>query len=125
MEHRLAALVTAIDDDNETARAIKTAFGQPPVQATEVLPFSSSRKWVGLRLMVTLTLWAHRNLFFTTVPGELQSRIKTLAQQGYRVLVLAEVAALTTPKPTRPMTLGLILITDELRPHAKTTFGFC
>ncbi|MCP6711320.1 hypothetical protein NL489_28640, partial [Klebsiella pneumoniae] len=56
--------------------------------------------------------------------GELQFRIKTLAQQGYRVLVLAEVAALTTPKPTRPMTLGLILITDELRPHAKTTFGF-
>ncbi len=38
--------------------------------------------------------------------------------------MLAEVAALTTPKPTRPMTLGLILITDELRPHAKTTFGF-
>ncbi|MGA3435078.1 cation-translocating P-type ATPase [Lactiplantibacillus plantarum] len=124
VEHRLAALVTAIDDDNETARAIKTAFGQPPVQATEVLPFSSSRKWSGAAFDGHAYVMGAPEFIFTTVPGELQSRIKTLAQQGYRVLVLAEVAALTTPKPTRPMTLGLILITDELRPHAKTTFGF-
>src|SRR5699024_1245501 len=44
--------------------------------------------------------------------------------QGYRVLVLAAAKALTTPRPTAPRALGLILITDELRPRAKDTFSF-
>ncbi|MCW1909744.1 cation-translocating P-type ATPase [Lactiplantibacillus paraplantarum] len=124
VERQLAALVTAIDDDNETAQAIKTAFGQPHVQPTEVLPFSSSRKWSGATFDGRTYVMGAPEFIFETVPVELQARIKALAQQGYRVLVLAEVTALTTPKPAQPMTLGLILITDELRPHAKTTFGF-
>ncbi|ALO02948.1 cation-translocating P-type ATPase [Lactiplantibacillus paraplantarum] len=124
VERQLAALVTAIDDDNETAQAIKTAFGQPHVQPTEVLPFSSSRKWSGATFDGRTYVMGAPEFIFETVPVELQARIKALAQQGYRVLVLAEVMALTTPKPAQPMTLGLILITDELRPHAKTTFGF-
>ncbi|MGZ9645690.1 cation-translocating P-type ATPase [Lactiplantibacillus pentosus] len=124
VEDRLAALVTAIDDDNETAQAIKAALGQPDVQPTQVMPFSSSRKWSGAAFADHAEVLGAPEFIFTTVPTDLQARIQSLAQQGYRVLVLAEVAALTTPKPTAPKCLGLILITDELRPRAKATFGF-
>jgi len=124
VEHRLAALVTAIDDDNETAQAIKMAFGQPEVHATKVLPFSSSRKWSGAEFDGQSYVMGAPEFIFETVPAALQARIHELAKTGYRVLVLAQVQALTTPKPTQAEAQALILITDELRPHAKTTFSF-
>lgn len=120
----LAKLVAAINDDNETATAIKQAVGQPPVQPTQVLPFSSARKWSGAEFDGRAYVMGAPEFIFTTVPAAVKQRMQTLAQAGYRVLVLAQVTALTTPRPTAAVPLGLILITDELRPRAQATFGF-
>lgn len=119
----LAKLVQAINDDNETAQALHTALGPAEVKATQVYPFSSSRKWSGASFDEQAYVMGAPEFIFKTVPTDLAAEIQQLAQQGYRVLVLAQVAQLTTPKPTEPVALGLILITDELRPHAKNTFG--
>lgn len=120
----LAQLVSATGDDNETATAIKNALGTPTVTSPEVLPFSSGRKWSGARLATGAYVMGAPEFIFDNVPADVKQRIQTLAAQGYRVLLLAEVTALTTPKPTNPEAIGLILITDELRPRAKDTFSF-
>ncbi|KIR08270.1 metal ABC transporter ATPase [Levilactobacillus brevis] len=120
----LAQLVAATGDDNETAQAIQQALGTPTVTATTVLPFSSGRKWSGAIWDKQAYVMGAPEFIFDQVPADLQARIHTLAGQGYRVLVLAAVKTLTTPRPTVPRALGLILITDELRPRAKDTFSF-
>lgn len=120
----LAQLVAATGDDNETAQAIQQALGTPTVTATTVLPFSSGRKWSGAIWDKQAYVMGASEFIFDQVPADLQARIHTLAGQGYRVLVLAAAKALTTPRPTAPRALGLILITDELRPRAKDTFSF-
>lgn len=120
----LAQLVAATGDDNETAQAIQQALGRPTVTATTVLPFSSGRKWSGAIWDKQAYVMGAPEFIFDQVPAGLQARIHTLAGQGYRVLVLAAAKALTTPRPTAPRALGLILITDELRPRAKDTFSF-
>lgn len=120
----LAQLVAATGDDNETAQAIQQALGTPTVTATTVLPFSSGRKWSGAIWDKQAYVMGAPEFIFDQVPTDLQARIHTLAGQGYRVLVLAAAKALTTPQPTAPHALGLILITDELRPRAKDTFSF-
>lgn len=120
----LAQLVAATSDDNETAQAIQQALGTPTVTATTVLPFSSGRKWSGAIWDKQAYVMGAPEFIFDQVPADLQARIHTLAGQGYRVLVLAAAKALTTPRPTAPRALGLILITDELRPRAKDTFSF-
>nr|WP_267921400.1 cation-translocating P-type ATPase [Levilactobacillus brevis] len=120
----LAQLVAATGDDNETAQAIQQALGRPTVTATTVLPFSSGRKWSGAIWDKQAYVMGAPEFIFDQVPADLQARIHTLAGQGYRVLVLAAAKALTTPRPTAPRALGLILITDELRPRAKDTFSF-
>ncbi|ARN91538.1 magnesium-transporting ATPase [Levilactobacillus brevis] len=120
----LAQLVAATGDDNETAQAIQQALGTPTVTATRVLPFSSGRKWSGAIWDKQAYVMGAPEFIFDQVPADLKARIHTLAGQGYRVLVLAAAKALTTPRPTAPRALGLILITDELRPRAKDTFSF-
>lgn len=120
----LAQLVAATGDDNETAQVIQQALGTPTVTATTVLPFSSGRKWSGAIWDKQAYVMGAPEFIFDQVPADLQARIHTLAGQGYRVLVLAAAKALTTPRPTAPRALGLILITDELRPRAKDTFSF-
>lgn len=120
----LTQLVAATGDDNETAQAIQQALGTPTVTATTVLPFSSGRKWSGAIWDKQAYVMGAPEFIFDQVPADLQARIHTLAGQGYRVLVLAAVKTLTTPRPTVPRALGLILITDELRPRAKDTFSF-
>ncbi|MCT3566476.1 HAD family hydrolase [Levilactobacillus brevis] len=120
----LAQLVAATGDDNETAQAIQQALGTPTVTATTVLPFSSGRKWSGAIWDKQAYVMGAPEFIFDQVSADLQARIHTLAGQGYRVLVLAAVKTLTTPRPTAPSALGLILITDELRPRAKDTFSF-
>lgn len=121
----LAQLVAATGDDNETAQAVQTALGTPTVTtAGEVLPFSSGRKWSGAQLAGQAYVMGAPEFIYDQVPTAVQKRIQALAAQGYRVLLLAQVDQLTTPRPVNPQALALILITDELRPHAADTFDF-
>ncbi|GEO70605.1 cation-translocating P-type ATPase [Levilactobacillus acidifarinae] len=120
----LAQLVAATGDDNETAQAIQAALGNPTVTAGEVLPFSSGRKWSGAQLGDWAYVMGAPEFIYETVPAAIKARIHTLAAQGYRVLLLAQVDQLATPRPVNPQALALVLITDELRPHAADTFDF-
>lgn len=124
LESTLAQLVAATGDDNETATAVRVALGSPAVTATEIQPFSSDRKWSGATIDGESFVLGAPEFIYDQVPVGVQQRIQTWAQRGYRVLLLAKVTAMPAPHPTAPVALGLLLITDELRPRAKSTFSF-
>lgn len=122
-----AKLTYALNDDNETALAIKAAEpGVTPITPTSTVPFSSARKWSGAAFAdgPAIVMGAPEFTFGADLPAAAQQEAQAAAAQGYRVLA---VATTTTPLTTtlHDLTfLGLIFITDELRPTAVTTFKF-
>ena len=120
-------VIYGLNDDNETAMAIKSAYKAPTdltIDAT--VPFSSARKWSGVTLknQTSYVVGAPEFVFGHHLPDAVQSEIQTAAEAGIRVLSVAQVqGALTTPLQN-PTFLGLIFITDEIRPNAIDTFSF-
>ena len=120
-----AAIVYALNDDNETALAIKAAIdADANQQVTQTMPFSSARKWSGAVVDGrALFMGAPQFTFGDQLPADIATQIKQAASNGYRVLAVGTVKALAQPL-VNPELLGLILITDELRPTAINTFDF-
>lgn len=121
-----AALVYALNDDNETALAIKDACPQPQFwTSTDVVPFSSARKWSGASFSDDshYFMGAPEFTFGDQLPDAIQQQIQSAARSGLRVLVVGRAQALT-PTLKSPELMGLITIADELRPGAVNTFDF-
>ncbi|EKQ15177.1 cation transport ATPase [Lacticaseibacillus casei A2-362] len=120
-----AAIVYALNDDNETAMAIKAAFqNDTNQQVTQTMPFSSPRKWSGAVVDgQVLFMGAPQFTFGDQLPTPIANQIKDAAAKGYRVLAIGTATKLVHPL-VNPQLLGLILITDELRPTAINTFDF-
>lgn len=121
-----AAVVYALNDDNETAMAIKDGCPQPEhLTLLTAVPFSSARKWSGAS-------FEGGNNYFIGAPeftfgDKLSAATKKLigerSAQGLRILVVGSATALQ-PELKEPKLLGIITITDELRPTAVDTFDF-
>nr|WP_127848464.1 cation-translocating P-type ATPase [Lacticaseibacillus hulanensis] len=121
-----AAIIYALNDDNETALAIKAAMPQPKFwTTTETVPFSSARKWSGASFSDgnSYFIGAPEFTFPNGLPTAAAAIVKNAAQKGLRVLVVGKSAGLTNPLPD-PELFGLITIADELRPTAIETLGF-
>lgn len=121
-----AAVMYALNDDNETALAIKNYVkDKPNWQSTSTVPFSSSRKWSGASFTGDRNYFigAPEFTFGTHLPADVHEQIQQAAADGLRVLVVGSAQALT-PDIMQPQLLGLITIADELRPSAAETFGF-
>ncbi|WP_204122574.1 cation-translocating P-type ATPase [Lacticaseibacillus mingshuiensis] len=116
----------ALNDDNETAMAIKATAAAPDTEVTARMPFSSARKWSGASFAdgENLVMGAPQFVFPEGLAPSVTTQLNEAMQQGYRVLAVAR-----TPRPlTAPLEdaelLGLLLISDELRPTAAATFNF-
>ena len=120
-----AAIVYALNDDNETALAIKAAAdADANQQVTQTVPFSSARKWSGAVVDgQALFMGAPQFTFGEQLPAAITAKIQKAAANGYRVLAVGTATQLTQPL-ANPQLIGLILITDELRPTAVNTFDF-
>ena len=118
---RAADFASAFEAESGTLRAIARAF--PPRGGrivTAVLPFSSARKKSAVSFSDGKTLILGAPSFVTdAVPRPALEA----AEAGFRVLLLAEAEGAIsdgqTPPPTR--LLGLFLLRETLRPHAKET----
>ncbi|WP_461225181.1 HAD-IC family P-type ATPase [Lacticaseibacillus suihuaensis] len=116
-----AAITYALNDDNETALAIKAAYPRPAGSASATVPFSSSRKWSGASFGERhLVMGAPEFIFQGPVPEA--AAIAEATQSGFRVIAVAEVQALTPL--TKPRLLGYLTIADEVRDTAPATFQF-
>ncbi|MBT9672686.1 HAD-IC family P-type ATPase [Secundilactobacillus kimchicus] len=120
----VGGVANAINDDNETATALKTALPNPAWSATAVIPFSSARKWSGAEVNGHRYAIGAPEFMMPALPAPLKKQVEALAHDGFRVLCLAEVATMTSDGLSGAQPLALIKITDELRPNAVTTFNY-
>ncbi|WP_125709369.1 HAD-IC family P-type ATPase [Lacticaseibacillus porcinae] len=126
VQHAAASVVYALNDDNETALAIKAIADDPHSEIATTIPFSSARKYSGATFKDghSVIMGAPEFVFPEGLPENITQQINDSATHGLRVLVVARTTqALTTPLAGLSL-MGLIYIEDELRETASSTFAF-
>ena len=124
----MADYVYAMQNDNETMAALKRYFtGRVTRKATAALPFSSSRKYGGVTFAQdgTYLLGAPENILGSDY-SLYQADIEGFSQMGCRVLLLAGYAGALDDEPLAGdvSPLGLVLLTNKIRPEAPETFRY-
>jgi cation-transporting P-type ATPase E len=134
---RLLGIFTAsANSQNRTSEAIQTAYIGEKILIADEVPFASSRKWSGL----AFNEGGIQGAYILGAPEILQPNLKTnddvlfeqveaWSRQGLRVVMFAHVPSLVTlhngdaeillPLDLTP--LGLICLSDELRPDTQAT----
>ncbi len=127
LEAALAAFAASAAVRNTTLRAVAASFPGDPQPSEEEVPFSSRRRWSGVRLGgVSYVLGAPELLPL----GDLRARVDQEAGSGRRVLALASTPASFTgedvdrPLPARLQLAGVIVLAERLRAHARETVSF-
>lgn len=127
-ETELSSLIgntaAAIGDDNETAQALTATLPNDGWSATEVVPFSSARKWSGATVEGHHYVIGAPEFMLASVPADMAALISKYASEGNRVLCIAEAGRMTPEQLTDVHVLGLILIEDEIRDNAVETFRY-
>ncbi|GAB3218797.1 HAD-IC family P-type ATPase [Glycomyces halotolerans] len=126
----IAALVAADDSPNPTMQAIarhiaSEGTGDPGWRVMETMPFSSARKWSGVRFTDhgTWLLGAPDVLMDGDDPVSLDADM--LAAQGLRVLVLARAQSATTAGGAVGVEAkALVVLRQRLRPTARATLEY-
>jgi len=126
---------------NATAVAVAAAFPDTPWQRADSVPFNSTRKWSAVRTAEHgyWVLGAPDAVFTAPTKGVQQQAYDTanqLAQQGFRVLLLASTSATDWPSvhggsADRPVSLprglvpaALVVLTERVREDAAETLRF-
>ena len=119
---KTSMIMSAFEASSGTLRAIAQMFGRTVSRATAVLPFSSTRKKAAASFPDGKTLILGAPSFVTEEPIPEADRA---AEEGYRVLLLAEAdGEIETEAPPVTRLLGLILLRETLRPSAKDTLAW-
>ncbi len=121
-----AAVVRACGDTNATAQAVEAFATAPDWHAEKAVPFSSARK----ASSATFTghgVWylGAPEFLLTDANHRVRSQAQALAEQGNRVLLLAQAAALSdggTSAILEPQ--ALLLLQDAIRPEARQALDF-
>ena len=133
----LAALAAADPSPNATTNAIAERFYAPPDwQVSGGVPFSSARKW-------SASAFDARGAWFLGAPDvmlpsidgdervsdddepSLRDRVRELADEGHRVLLVAKASALADDQlPADLEPAGLVVLGDRPRPDAAETLRY-
>ncbi|GAA2967886.1 HAD-IC family P-type ATPase [Lentilactobacillus parakefiri] len=126
VEKVAAGITYGTGDANETANAIKDAVDDPELKTEKIVPFSSDRKWSGVGFSDGHDyVFGAPQFIFEQLDKQVQNVITRNAQKGYRVLAVAQVDDLDPRKPLEaPKLIGLVLISDVIRPNAANTFQY-
>lgn len=133
----LGDLIASLPATNRTAEAIAGECGGRRRPTADAVAFSSARKWSGVVFADDLDsggyiLGAPEVVLPALVtPAIIAERTPTWANEGLRVLVVAQQASVTSlhdsagqpALPTALVPLGLIGLRDELRPAVQTTLA--
>ena len=124
----LRNLLNATQDDNPTANAVRAYVSdeESTGTATDVIAFSSIRKWSGATInKITYALGAPEFLFKKQTKA-MSTTILEQAKKGYRVLALVR-SKEGFKKDELPKSLdlmGYVFITDKIRDEAPDTLRF-
>ncbi|WP_461214954.1 HAD-IC family P-type ATPase [Lacticaseibacillus sp. GG6-2] len=121
-----SAVIYTLNDNNETAMAIKAAYPDPQIATTATLPFSSARKYSGVTLASgqSVVVGAPEFVFGDRLDDASRQRVAHAAREGLRVLAVAQGLGALTPTLPKLQLLGFIIIADEIRDTAASTFKF-
>ena len=123
----LATYMNFSEDNNPTAQAIRRYFSKnkTTLEATNIIPFSSDRKWGSMEIegVGTLFLGAPEMIF-----GETLKQANEALSRGSRVLALAfskeKIDNKNIKIPAKISKLALIEITDPIREGARETLEY-
>ena len=123
----LATYMNFSEDNNPTAQAIRKYFSKnkTTLEATNIIPFSSDRKWGSMEIagVGTLFLGAPEMIF-----GETLKQANEALSHGSRVLALAfskeKIDNKNIKIPAKISKLALIEITDPIREGARKTLEY-
>ena len=117
---------SSINDENATANAINdyTLDIEQTEKATDIVPFSSARKWSGAAFENAAYVIGAAEFVFKKLDRSQKELIEKYSAEGYRVLALAKVKSLTDGELVNPELLGYVLITDKIRQEAPDTLRF-
>lgn len=123
----MGALLHQLKDQNATAKALREAF--PAVedwQVEKVVPFSSARKWSGVTFKDQGSFaFGAPEFIFKEMSSERLNKIQPYLEDGQRVLVLVEYPDILEEELIyEPRLLATLIISDNLRENARTTFGY-
>ncbi|MGD9886342.1 MAG: HAD-IC family P-type ATPase [Bacilli bacterium] len=124
----VGSMMNAFNDTNPTSEALIRFFDKNKVLApTEIIPFSSKRKYSAVTFgrQGTFLLGAPEFILFENY-DKVQSKVERFAQQGCRVLALGhttlKIKEHDLPKTIKP--LALIVIQDHIRDDAADTIAY-
>lgn len=129
MADALTALTAALPDNNPTYNAVKAHFsGETHWIPSEIVPFSSARKWSGVQFAGhgTYVMGAGEFILGDRFSA-FQAQIRQYTDQWQRVLLLARSNApfgtnKALPEALQPM--GFLLISDKIRAEAPQTLRY-
>ncbi len=128
MAEPLTALVNNLTDENPTFMALKERFpGQSPWRASDMVPFSSARKWSGAFFPGRGTYVMGAGEFILKEDFEaIKEQVEGYSQNGQRVLLLAHAEEPFDGKelPEIVIPMGLVLISDKIRREAPRTLRY-
>jgi cation-transporting P-type ATPase E len=126
----LAAMAAADEHPNPSLLAVKAEFAHPPAWArTEVVPFSSARKWAA-------AAFEGQGAFFLGAPdilltradgaGDTATRLQHYTERGRRVLLLAASPSGLRGEdlPEGLLPLALVVLEEKLRASAPDTIAY-
>ncbi len=128
MKAMLKAVVEGTGDENATAQALAAYLdGVQAIAETErAIPFSSARKWSGVRAGGVSYALGAVEFVLPRSSGEITEKASELAAEGYRVLacVSSKKDFNDTELPDEVVFEGFVIITDKIRKEAPDTLRF-
>lgn len=125
----LTSLVYSLKDDNPTFMAVQEYLEAETAHwtASEIVPFSSARKWSGAYFGAegVYVMGASEFILQDRFP-EVQPLVEQYSARGQRVLLLAHTAQPFADKNLGgpPICIGLIVISDKIRREAPRTLRY-
>jgi len=128
IENLVGSMLTALDDNNQTSRALITHFGySKELTAAHVLPFNSTRKMSGVTFSTGETfVFGAPEYVLKTKNAQVDNLVKTYASKGFRVLLFAQCdGSLKDDKiPAKREPIAVVVIEDHIRDDAMETIAW-
>ncbi len=125
MDQLIGSMLTALDDNNQTSRALITHFGySKELVARSILPFNSTRKLSAVTFTTGETfVMGAPEYVLKSKNKDVDGLVKTYTSKGFRVLLVAECnGAIKDDKlPLERTPISIIVIEDHIRDDASET----
>ncbi len=126
LKQGVSRFLSAFDDESPTLNALRAWTAPADPEDAAILPFSSRRKKSAASFSDGTTLILGAPSFVLDDIGPLQERIAPMTEQGHRVIALCRASGPISAEecPSVQKVLGLIGLSDELRPNVNETLNY-